>query len=518
MFSPKLYSVYKFPFLDIVKEKLNICNNLNTYLINQQDNSLFRQVRLITNDYRKFNQYIVFVDCRGYSSNQEDFSNLIHNGFCVKGRHFELCERSASMTRQGILSFVDSGIQPELDKRITMDIDFEETVLSKYVAYRGLMFSSCHCLEDWYPKIIVVPDGYRTIKNQLIKYVYDKESPFIDNETSEERIWKEKSITSGVKDIEINMFDGAGIHHPSISKEIQQLLSCEEIPTSILWRAPFIKGVSHSIDYTSFFLERGVTEIEDIWKVKHSVRDKMIIMSESMYKGYKYFKHYNDYQDWEEYWRRFKKYQHCIGIAKWNFTKEEEPVYTRGNYQILQDLDLTYEQFALLAKDSVEWANKIIDGDKLYTYCFLGLLYNSHNPMNEYMKAILKNPMMINEKSVREYIINLLKKMIREFKCGKLWLKGCFKILAPDLIAFMEHIGGLNPQGCLNADEFYSNSKEGEYEGEFLIERNPHICRSEHTILSGHTSDVIRRYCGHLSNVCMVNSKSLVAQRLNGAD
>jgi hypothetical protein len=124
----------------------------------------------------------------------------------------------------------------------------------------------------------------------------------------------------------------------------------------------------------------------------------------------------------------------------------------------------------------------------------------------------------MKEKTVREYLINLLKKYLDEMKCGKLWLKSTFKILSPDLIMLLEHIGGLRQQGCLESNEFYTKNIYGVYRGDYLIERNPHLTRSEHVRLKAVNNELIKKYCSHLSNVCMVNSKSLVPQRLNGAD
>lgn len=252
--------------------------------------------------------------------------------------------------------------------------------------------------------------------------------------------------------------------------------------------------------------------------MEHSVDDEMIILTEGMYKGLKYFKTYGDARDWGIYWERFHKYNHCLGVAKWNFTADEEPLYTRGNYQILQDLDLPYDKFRSLADYSVDWAEKITHGDPLATYCFLGLYADKHNAKNNYTAAILKNPQMIKEQSVKKYVMNLLTKYKNEMKCGKLWLNASFKFMAPDLIMLMEHMAGLELKGCLEADEFYSHNRNGIILGERLIERNPHICRSEHTILTGVQNELVNTYCSHLDNVCMLNSKSIVCQKLNGAD
>lgn len=517
MFAPKLYTVHKFQFLDLIRKNMNVEGDLKFYEIKQQDNMLFRQIRLINNS-DSVEGYVFFVDCTGAQSKLDDFVNMMREGIVINSNHFTMSERSASMTRQGILSFLRDDIYDQIDEIISLGVKLNETVLSKYMAYRGLMFSSCHCLEGWFPKIIVVPDYYTTIKDQNIKYVVDDIIEYVDKNIGENKQWKQKGIRTGNRDIEINAFDGCGIHHPAITKQVKELLGAKSDPTSLQLRLPYCKGVTHEFDYTTFFKIRDVKTIKDVWGIEHSVEDEMIIFTESMYKGMKYFKKYKDYRDWEFYWEQFHKYNHCIGIAKWNFSKEEEPVYTRGNYQILQDLDLQYDDFASLAQDSIDWVTRIVNGDPLYTYCFLGLTYSEHKPMNDYMASILKNPEMIKEKSVREYIVNLLKKYIDEMKCGKLWLKSCFKILTPDLIALAEHMGGIDVVGCLGEHEFYTNDADGDYLGEYLIERNPHICRSEHTVLDAVVNKKIDRWCSHLSNVCMINIRSITPQRLNGAD
>lgn len=498
--------------------ELNISENEDRqFHVKQQDSLLFRQIRLITGDTGDFQKYLTFVNCKGGKSYEDKLSKLVKNGYTFKSTSFVMSERSASMTRNAILSFVDSSIERELDKRVTMDIKLDKTVLSKYYAYRGLMLSSCHCLEGYFPKIIIVPDYYRIIPDQHIKYVYDNTTEFTDK-NGNKRTWTQKDIADKTTDIEINVFDGSGIHHPAISRKIEKLIGSRTSMTSILWRAPYIKGVTNEIDYESFFTKRGITEITDVWGVKHDFSEPMIIMTESMYKGKKYFQNYGDYRDWQEYWKRFHKYEHCIGVAKWNFSLDEEPVYTRSNYQILQDLDLDYNDFASLAAYSVDWCEKIINGDRLFTYCFLGMTADSPTGQNNYTHAISKNPEMLKEYSVRQYFISLLEKYRNEFKCGKLWLKSAFKFLVADPIMLMEHIGGLEPHGCLDSDEFFSIDRNGYITGETLIERNPHICKSEHVLLKGVTNELLTKYCSHLANTCIINGKSITAQRLNGAD
>ena len=115
-------------------------------------------------------------------------------------------------------------------------------------------------------------------------------------------------------------------------------------------------------------------------------------------------------------------------------------------------------------------------------------------------------------------MISLMEKYIDEMKCGKLWINACFKFLVPDLIMFMETAAGLPANGFLAKDEFYSTNRYGNLTGEYLIERNPHICPSEHVVLKGVKNDISDKYFSHLDNICMINGKSITPQRLNGAD
>ncbi len=487
------------------------------YFIKQADSQYLRQIRRITGVTSKYNPYIIFVDINYHKDIAVTLSRLALEGIKIRGRPFVLGERSASMVRQGVLSMVDASIADELTERVTMGLKIDKTVLSKWYAYRGLALSSAHCIENYVPKMIVVPDMMTTIKNQRIKHLVDKVTTYTNSEGKEFN-FTQKDIAEGVFDYEINAFDGVGIMHKNVAHWMETLTNSTTPITTVIYRQPFIKGCLHVFDYEGFYEERGVEYIEDLWGQKHSIHEEMIILSESMYKGLGYFKQYGDARDWQRYWDAFYKYEHCISIARANFTEEEEPVYTRSNYQVLQTLDLPYEDFKTLAHQSARWIERIVSGDELFTKCFLGIVDGKCNALNAYVAAIAKNDAMMKEPTVNKYIMSLLDKFINDMKCGKLYIKSCFKFIAPDLIAFAEHIGGLPVVGCLGADEFWTKGKGITYDGEYVVTRNPHICRSENVVLRVNNADEIWKWCGHLTNVAMLNIKSLVAQRLNGAD
>lgn len=531
MFSPKHYTVRKYPLSLFIKYNFNIpeevANDIQ-YQVLQSDTMLLRQIRLVSHDDSDYNPFLIYIDATGAQNKPDVVKHLMQHGAKIGKRKFSFGERSASMVRQCIFSMVESHIWPELNRRISMEVSFSENpvVLSKWMAYRGLMMSSCHCipLNEWFPKIIVVPDHMLTIPDQKIKCLCDKKMEFVDKKTGKKREWVQKDIKEDTINYEINAFDGCGIAHPSLMRQIEKKLNTSEHISSMIFRMPYFKGVFNEMDYVSFYEERGVTEITDIWGVKHSVArdaEPMFIAGESMFKGVKYFKRDGTIADWERYKQLLLKYNHAMGVAKWNYQFENEPLETRSNYQILVTLDLPYDGFKHLADKSVDWYQKITSNTEdgiFHTNCFLGLMADDVNPLTHYAAALARNPEMIHESSVKAYIHSLLDKYRNDFKCGKLFLDATYKFLAPDLIAFMEGAAGLPIVGCLESDEFYTFDRRGAASGWRVVDRNPHLASAEHAVLKGVNNELTQKYCSHLENVAMINVKSITPQRLNGAD
>ncbi len=179
MKSPQLYSVLNFKTEELFANDGYVLlddEQLEQHKKMQQDNLLFRQIRLITNDFDRFNKYIIFVECHGIKQNNsteraDKLREILKNGFYVNQRKFVISESSGSMTRNAILSFVDYKIKDKLDEVIKMGNYVDQVVVSKYRAYRGLMLSSCLIMERNIPKIIVVPERDNIIPDVKIRYL-----------------------------------------------------------------------------------------------------------------------------------------------------------------------------------------------------------------------------------------------------------------------------------------------------------------------------------------------------------
>lgn len=492
--------------------------DLDEFQIKQQYNHLFR---IIINYYKDNGieignsiDDVLFVDSGNNRNYQDELDSVLRYGVTVDGKRYKYWGKSASMSRQGILGLVSENLYDHVERYAMMEIEFDKTVLSKFEAYKCLLLSSCFCVEEKIPYMIVVPDYENTIKDVSIKYVDEEIKHYIDKDTGEEKSYTEKVIKEGIMDIEGNCInDGSGLCSTEQAEKWRKYLDINYTPCAFMLRVPYVKGIAIVVDFKSFYREKGITHIRDLWGQEHLVDDVDIILTESQYKGKKYFKKKDDYSDWENYLRLLDKYNYCIGISKWNYSHKEEPKMTRCNYQTLQTLDITTKDLIDMSEYTRDWVEKILNGDMLYVLKYLGLGEDTV-PSNAYMKSILYNPQMRDDIKVKSYLYGLLRKTIDEIKIGKIYIKGAFKILIPDVVFMMEYIGGLNPIGCLKEGEMFAK----EHNGKYVINRNPHLSKSEHVILNAVNNDLTKRWCYHLENICMLNSYDITAKRLNGAD
>jgi hypothetical protein len=486
------------------------------YSIKQQYNHLFR---IILNNKdnedtkNKIIKDVLFIDCKNHKNYMSELDSILKDGVVVDGTKYIYWGKSASMSRQGILGLVSEEMYDLIEAYAMMEIKFDKTVLSKFEAYKCLLLSSCFCIEEKLPYMIVVPDYENVIESVRIKYVDEEVKEYVDKKTGEAKTFAEKVIKDGVKDINNNVNDGSGLCSIEQAKKWSDYLSLNYTGCCFMLRVPYVKGLVIAVDFKKFYKQRGIQKIKDIWGKEHDIDKIDIILTESQYKGYKYFKQKGDYSDWERYLGLLNKYNYCIGISKINFSHKTEPKMTRCNYQTLQTLDIETQDLIDMSQYTREWIEKILSGDLLYVLKYLGLKEDSQ-PDNIYMKSILLNPQMVNDIKIKSYLYGLLRKTIDEIKIGKIYIEGAFKFLVPDVVFMMEYIGGLNPIGCLNKGEMFAKQHEGDY----VLNRNPHLSKSEHVILNAVNNELTNEWCSNLENICMINSYDITAPRLNGAD
>ena len=240
------YTLIKLPLKEVIKQQFDVRLSReeeinNEYLIAQGNSPLFDQIERIRGRKVRHIGEIILVVAKKNPKQEKDLRKLLTEGFRYNGTRYVRFGKSASQGKDGITAFVCENIYDELYTATQMDIPVAECVISKYEAQRCLVFSSCTLLEDYMPNIVIIGEYEKTLKNQLIKYVVQREREFTDKETSEKRKYNAKEIEEGVRDIKLSPFDGCGCHEHEFMTAVSRRLGLDYEVAGTQVRLPFVK-------------------------------------------------------------------------------------------------------------------------------------------------------------------------------------------------------------------------------------------------------------------------------------
>lgn len=472
---------------------------------------------------------------------EKDLRYILDKGFIYNGIHYSRFGKSASQGKDGITAFVCDDIFDELYMITQMDIEIDECVISKYEAQRCLPFSSCTLIHDYMPNIVIIGEYEKTLENQLIKYVVEREKEFTDKETGKKKKYKSREIEEGHKDLKLSPFDGCGCHEHEFKEEVGKQLGLDYEPIGTQVRLPFVKGYSVYVPFREILKEWGYEYITDIYGTKHHIDTVDCIWNISMFKGHKLFKEKYGNNAWTEYMNTIRKYEFKLGISKYSHHVKHLNKYTRMNFQYLQCLDLWnpkyidyYENKEVgdydildsnndgkvikLAKYTTSMFENIIKGNKFYTYKFMGITdTEDYEPESKYLEAALVNDVMLKDPAVKQFIYRKLKKSIDEAKVGKIYCSGFYHTGVGDMIGYLQYAVGKEPIGCLKERELYSGNFDSGYIASF---RSPLVDPSEVNKIKIVRNDIINKWFGYFKDqdVVMFNMHDISAPQQGGAD
>ena len=472
---------------------------------------------------------------------EKDLRYILDKGFIYNGTHYSRFGKSASQGKDGITAFVCDDIFDELYMITQMDIKIDECVISKYEAQRCLPFSSCTLIHDYMPNIVIIGEYEKTLENQLIKYVVEREKEFTDKETGKKKKYKSREIEEGYKDLKLSPFDGCGCHEHEFKEEVGKQLGLDYEPIGTQVRLPFIKGYSVYVPFRKILKEWGYEYITDIYGNKHHIDTVDCIWNISMFKGHKLFKEKYGNNAWVEYMNTIRKYEFKLGISKYSHHVKHLNKYTRMNFQYLQCLDLWnpkyidyYEnkevgdydildnnndgKIVKLAKYTTSLFERIIKGEKFYTYKFMGITdTEDYEPESKYLEAALVNDVMLKDPAVKQFIYRKLKKSIDEAKVGKIYCSGFYHTGVGDMIGYLQYAVGEDVVGCLGERELYSGNFDC---GDIVSFRSPLVDPSEVNKIKIVRNDIINKWFGYFKDqdVVMFNMYDISAPQQGGAD
>ena len=481
----------------------------------------------------------IIVTIHRFISVSRSLNSLILN-FGQGDARYLAFERSGSMSRSAVLSFVRADIYEELSRRMTVGMTLGVCQLSKLYAYNGLLFSSGTRIETdmlWDKDAIVVIDNPTSVYPD-VDVITVEDRTGIGDVRNYERVEKKG-------DVKVTLFDGEGILYPALAEEIDRLYCGKHIHTSFQIRMPYIKGMVHEVDFHGLFREATVTKITDLWGVEHPIERVRMILTKSQFKGCGWMT--ENGLTFEEYLKRLRAYRHTLYITGVNRTDSEQ--FTDLNYQFLSTLALSGEQFrpvdkpfdmtGQLSDESESWLTKTTEeiyyrllNDEWFQFDY----YVDHAPKNpksrryRLAEMLYRNDLLLAEKEYRRELDRAADTILQNFARGNLLVHGRVAYLSADLTLFLAELLKPHTDGNRNAEEIYRELLDARCRyttaygltGSHMtaILRNPHIAKNEEVVVypPNHEHDIRHRYLSHLSGVVMVEPWSLIAERLGGAD
>jgi len=456
------------------------------------------------------------------------------------GYRYVAFERSANMGRNSRLSFIREDVNAPVRERIQLGMTIGLCQLSKLYAYNGLMLTSGTRIEDmriWDPaRVVVVDNPVSLVRNADIITVVDD-----GTENPMRRYHRVKTLA----DVEVTEFDGEGLISPQYAEFIDRYYCGKHVHSSFQIRMPYIKGVVHEVDYKEFFRELGVGEITDIWGTVHPIDRVDLILTRNMFKGFGWMR--DNGLSWAEYLDRCRKYRHALyisGVGQANPTK-----YTELNYQFLTTAAIRPEEFRPAdlplgwdhapEDDPRDWITKSTETEYYHTVAdeeyrlwhFTSALERENTGSKNVLWAqvLMKNPLFLNEPVFTKELDAQAEKVLKQYAVGRLITLGDVRYLSGDLLRFLhllvrdkiDSAASLHlTRECLGEGEVYAPGAAYPENDRYTLLRNPHIARNEEAV--ARTPEEIgyfrQKYLSHLHYVAMVDSRTLIPERLGGAD
>lgn len=368
-------------------------------------------------------------------------TEMVATGYMLNGIIYDPFMAGASDARKATASWVNRDIIPELGKWAMCGLQTKnmKLAINKYMAYIGLLSSASKPFADVFGKkidirrVAVIKDGFVTVNSK------------VDLTTM-------TSVTAGAdRSCEINAFDGYGI--------IRSDLTAGE---SLTLRGPWLKAFVQATNWSNLFgfgVQNGKKSFIDFWGNEKQLKDIDIILTESC------FKTISQYESWEQYCNAFEELGHEICVC----VREHTPKLKGMPYQQGQTLMGTEDD----AISFMQHAKKSV-----YEYHDAK---GASNLLRGYHKqAARMYPALFNEGFTKRCVQEMYTTKRNDMLGGRIPMLGFNAFLAPDPVAFAQHLYGLPITGYLKAGECCCSNAEI---GFVDVTRNPHLDNA-HVVLN----------------------------------
>lgn len=435
--------------------------------------------------------------------NKRDYRRA-RKGFYINGVRYERLLGTTGGVKNNTIVFVSSRLVNELRKRINNGRNpDQEFIPAKLEAYRALTCSASIPVTE--------PDGILVV-NDCLTHFKDDVILIDDSNDGEPEMTHIKDY-----DCELNASDGFGLMSYELAQQWSEDLQLEKTMSGCCIRNAFCKGMVFPFPFREFAKKVAKKNmVLDAWGTWRDIHRVQLVLTTSM------LKLWDSYDSLEDYMDNCHENGYTFAVTK---TCELELENEHNlNYQFIQSYRLTDEQIRELIKPTVDEFKAVLGGNWEDAVLFLRGPRMKAEPgyikglADDYVKALMIEPELINDRYVQEHIYRMLRKKIDRAKTGVLKVHGNFQVLSGDPYALCQSMFGLEVTGLLAAGQFYSKYWIDCGVDKVVCYRAPMSCHNNIRVMAVNKSDECQYWYRYMKTVSILNAWDNTCAALNGAD
>ncbi|MCQ2543409.1 MAG: RNA dependent RNA polymerase [Lachnospiraceae bacterium] len=427
----------------------------------------------------------------------------LKSGFQVNGKTYVRFIGSPNQVKKSTVMY--TCMHDELNRLVENGRNPEYKIVpAKYEAYKALALSGSYPVTNT-NRILVVDDLITHFTEDVI---------FLDDSETDEPKMEHKTA-----EIELDESDGYGLISPELAQIWSDDMHLDYLLSGCCVRHAFTKGMVATFDFKEFAKLHNKSIVKDVWGKEHNINDIDIILTTSMLKLWSAYESIDDFLN--------KSHMNNYGFCVTKVTPKHLDEVRTLNYQFIQSYNLTDEQIKELISPTVNELKDILHADINKTILFLkGVKVNENNidvNMNDYVKALMIDNRLINDKYVIDKINVLISKKIQDAKIGVLKVRGNYSIIVGDPYALCQKIFGVNVEndddyGILKAGEIYHKFWQDKNVNKVACFRAPMSCHNNIRVMSIASNDKANYWYRYCPNLMLLNCHDNFRAAGNGAD
>lgn len=429
-------------------------------------------------------------------------SDIYENGFVCEGIKYVRFKRSSGSSRVGKCLFINERLYDIMHEwemcgiQVDEGQDIDLAALEPYIA---LTLSSIIDTIEIKPENILVVKDYKSVFHERAIA-----TRLVDGR-----------LVSQPEDVEISnsIWDGQSLMDRSLFGEYSN-------KGMLLLRARFFKSCCFNANIQQWFADHGIKKVSQLngYTRARKIEDVKLITTPS---SIKYLK-FGTLDHWLD------TLETTFGVVKYEKkTHFFDGRMVQTHYQLINTLQMTYEEVEQFIKPSLDYARMIKTDPAVLRH---QIIYQYQSPDDTfYTKAVTSkndiiyrllgmNDRFAKTKMYRNFCNDLIKSFIKNLRCGHVLVRGNYSTLCGNPIEMLKmSIGQFDGSSIIERNtvhcEMFESGKE------LLGSRSPHVTIGNILVTRNVIRPEIARYMNPTNEIVYVNSiQENLLERLSGAD